>query len=114
MSDFQSVGCLMFTFTVCLLVVHSKGAPGSQNGFDNSGHRISFPQWQASQTNIQHSDAIIKTLANMFKDNMNVVPIIALLNEPAGFDGQDVLDAVRQYWYDSYGNTRSSLDESSI
>lgn len=62
----------------------------------------------------------------MFKDQTNVVPIIAPLNEcvvifsclmsdhptiyrPAGFDGQDVLNTVRQYWYDSYGNIRWAL-----
>ncbi|KAE9390725.1 glycoside hydrolase family 5 protein [Gymnopus androsaceus JB14] len=88
------------------VIVDLHGAPGSQNGFDNSGHRISFPQWQADQTNIQRTDAIIKTIANMYKDNTNVVPVIAPLNEPAGFDGEAVLDAVRQYWYDSYGNIR--------
>jgi glucan 1,3-beta-glucosidase len=25
---------------------------------------------------------------------------------PAGFDGNDVLSVVKQYWYDSYGNIR--------
>ncbi|KAE9390719.1 glycoside hydrolase [Gymnopus androsaceus JB14] len=88
------------------VIVDLHGAPASQNGFDNSGHRISFPQWQADQTNIQRTDAIIKTIANMFKGNTNVVPVIAPLNEPAGFDGEAVLEAVRQYWYDSYGNIR--------
>jgi hypothetical protein len=27
-------------------------------------------------------------------------------DRPAGYDGQAVLDAVRQYWLDSYGNIR--------
>ncbi|KAE9390781.1 glycoside hydrolase [Gymnopus androsaceus JB14] len=71
-------------------------APASQNGFDNSGHRIPFPQSQADQTNIQRTDAIIKTIANMFKGNTNVVPIIAPLNEPTGFEGRAVLDTARQ------------------
>ncbi|TDL20936.1 exo-beta-1,3-glucanase [Rickenella mellea] len=88
------------------LIVDLHGAPGSQNGFDNSGHRISFPTWHSNQTNIARTNAIIKTLANMFKSNTNVVPIIAPLNEPAGFDGSAVLAAVKQYWYDSYGNIR--------
>jgi len=89
------------------LIVDLHGAPGSQNGFDNSGQRMSFPQWQSNQTNIARTDAIIKNqLAVMFRDNPSNVPIIAPLNEPAGFDGDAVLSAVRQYWYDSYGNIR--------
>ncbi|TFK77419.1 glycoside hydrolase family 5 protein [Pluteus cervinus] len=82
------------------------GVPGSQNGFDNSGQKMSYPLWHTNNTNVQRSNNIIKTIANMYKDNPNVVPIIAPLNEPAGFDGSDVLSVVRQYWYDSYGNIR--------
>ncbi|EIN13909.1 exo-beta-1,3-glucanase [Punctularia strigosozonata HHB-11173 SS5] len=88
------------------LIVDLHGAPGSQNGFDNSGHRVSFPEWQSNSDNVQRTDNIIKTLADMFKDQTNVVTTIAPLNEPAGFDGDDILSVVRQYWYDSYGNIR--------
>ncbi|KDQ63245.1 glycoside hydrolase family 5 protein [Jaapia argillacea MUCL 33604] len=88
------------------VIVDLHGAPGSQNGFDNSGHRISYPEWHSNATNIARTDAIIKTIANMYKDQTNVVSAIAPLNEPAGYDGSAVLSAVRQYWYDSYGNIR--------
>ncbi|PIL31368.1 hypothetical protein GSI_06067 [Ganoderma sinense ZZ0214-1] len=88
------------------VIVDLHGAPGSQNGFDNSGHRVSTPQWHSNQTNIQRTDAIIKTIASMFINEQDVVSVIAPLNEPAGFDGPNVLSAVRQYWYDSYGNIR--------
>ncbi|KAJ3838851.1 glycoside hydrolase family 5 protein [Lentinula raphanica] len=88
------------------LIIDLHGAPGSQNGFDNSGQRLSFPTWQENENNVQRTDAIIMTIANMVKDNTNVVPIIAPLNEPAGYDGTQMLDVVTQYWYDSYGNIR--------
>ncbi|KAL0951612.1 hypothetical protein HGRIS_008292 [Hohenbuehelia grisea] len=88
------------------LIVDLHGAPGSQNGFDNSGQKKSFPQWHSNQTNIDRTNAIIKRIASMFRDQTSTVPIIAPLNEPAGFDGQAVLDATRQYWFDSYGNIR--------
>ncbi|KAJ3710927.1 exo-beta-1,3-glucanase [Lentinula guzmanii] len=88
------------------LIIDLHGAPGSQNGFDNSGQRLSFPTWQENESNVQRTDAIIMTIANMVKDNTNVVPIIAPLNEPAGYDGSQMLDVVTQYWYDSYGNIR--------
>ncbi|CAL1694454.1 unnamed protein product [Somion occarium] len=79
------------------VIVDLHGAPGSQNGFDNSGHKVSFPQWQSSQSNIDRTNAIIKKLASMFADQSDVVTMIAPLNEPAGFDGSDILNAVRQY-----------------
>jgi len=88
------------------VIVDLHGAPGSQNGFDNSGHRISFPQWHSNSTNVQRTDNIIKTIASMFATQSDVVSIIAPLNEPAGFDGDAVLSVVRQYWFDSYGNIR--------
>ncbi|EJC98755.1 exo-beta-1,3-glucanase [Fomitiporia mediterranea MF3/22] len=87
------------------LIVDLHGAPGSQNGFDNSGQKMSQPHWQSNQNNIDRTNAIIKRLASMFANNRNVVPIIAPLNEPAGFY-PDVLSTARQYWQDSYGNIR--------
>lgn len=36
----------------------------------------------------------------------DTVTSIAPLNEPAGFVGGNMMDVVRQYWYDSYGNIR--------
>lgn len=49
--------------------------------FDNSGQRMGFPTWHSNNTNIQRTDAIIKTIAGMFANNPNVVSIIAPLNE---------------------------------
>ncbi|KAJ3757523.1 exo-beta-1,3-glucanase [Lentinula raphanica] len=88
------------------VIVDLHGAPGSQNGFDNSGQRMDYPTWHSNSTNVARTDAILKTIADMFKDNPTVVPIIAPLNEPAGFDGSDVLSVIKQYWRDSYGNIR--------
>jgi len=88
------------------VIVDLHGAPGSQNGFDNSGHKVPFPQWHSNSTNIARTNAIIKRLADMFKNDFSTVPTISPLNEPAGFYGTAVLNAVRQFWYDSYGNIR--------
>ncbi|KIY50406.1 exo-beta-1,3-glucanase [Fistulina hepatica ATCC 64428] len=87
------------------VIVDLHGAPGSQNGFDNSGHKLPYPQWQSSPTNIKRTDNIVKTLASKFAGKENVVPIIAPLNEPAGYFS-DVLAVVPQYWRDSYENIR--------
>ena len=52
-----------------------------ERSFDNSGQRLSFPGWHSNQTNVDRTNAIIKTIANMFVDNVDNVPIIAPLNE---------------------------------
>lgn len=104
------------------VIVDLHGAPGSQNGcvlslqfpqsqlnpprFDNSGQRLSFPGWHSNSTNVQRTDQIITQIASMFAGQTNVVSAIGALNEPAGFNGSAVLNVVRQFWYDSYGNTR--------
>ena len=67
---------------------------------------MSYPTWHTSPNNIARTSAIIKTLASWYSDQTDVVTGIAPLNEPAGYFGNDVLNAVRQYWYDSYGNIR--------
>lgn len=61
--------------------------------------------WHSNSTNVARTNTIIKTIANMFKDQPNVVPVIAPLNEPAGYDN-GVLPVTRQFWKDSYGNIR--------
>ncbi|KAM6498669.1 exo-beta-1,3-glucanase [Amanita muscaria] len=88
------------------LIVDLHGAPGSQNGFDNSGQKMPYPTWQSNGTNVARTDNIIKTIAGMFKDSSSVVVAIAPLNEPAGFDGSSMMSVVTQYWDDSYGNIR--------
>jgi len=88
------------------VIIDLHGAPGSQNGFDNSGRKLPFPQWQSSSTNVARTNAVIKRIVTEFQSNSQVVSVIAPLNEPAGFDDQQVLDVTRQYWYDSYGNIR--------
>lgn len=94
------------------LIIDLHGAPGSQNGFDNSGQKMAFPQWHTNANNVARTDAIIKTLASRYATNTNVVAVIAPLNEPAGFDGDAILDVTRQYWLDSYGNIRFSFGTS--
>ncbi|KAF8215877.1 glycoside hydrolase family 5 protein [Mycena galopus ATCC 62051] len=90
------------------VIIDLHGAPGSQNGFDNSGHRgaAAWANDGTSGSDVQRTDAIIKQIANLYKDNTNVVPTIAPLNEPAGYDGSNWLAVITQYWYDSFGNVR--------
>ena len=87
------------------VIVDLHGAPGSQNGFDNSGQRLDYPAWHKQTGAVARTNAIIKTLANKFVSNPWVVPIISPLNEPAGFY-DETMGTIKQYWYDSFGNIR--------
>ena len=49
--------------------------------FDNSGQRMPFPHWQSNATNIDRTNAVIRTIVSMFADLSDTVPIIAPLNE---------------------------------
>ena len=87
------------------LIIDLHGAPGSQNGFDNSGHRVNYPGWHTENDAVARTNAIIKTLASKFASNTSVVTIIAPLNEPAGFY-DEMMPTIKQYWFDSYGSVR--------
>ncbi|KAG8823692.1 exo-1,3-beta-glucanase [Serendipita sp. 401] len=88
------------------MLIDLHGVPGSQNGFDNSGQQKSSPQWHTNSDNIARTNAIIKTLASKYSSQTDVVSGIAPMNEPASWFGNDLMAAIRQYWYDSYGNIR--------
>ena len=44
-----------------------------------------MPMWASNNTNVARTNSIIKNIANMFKDQTHVVPIIAPLNESGLF-----------------------------
>lgn len=83
------------------------GAPGSQNGFDNSGRRGNV-LWHTQQSNVQRTENVLLALASEFaKDQYHgVVTSIQPLNEPTGYiDG--VTPVVQQYYRDAYNLIRN-------
>jgi len=89
------------------LIIDLHGAPGSQNGYDNSGHR-GAAEWATQQSNIDRTKAIIQSLAQEFSDPQyyGVVTALAVLNEPAGYLNSQLLDAARQFTIDAYYTAR--------
>jgi len=79
------------------VVVDLHGAPGSQNGFDNSGRKVSFPLWHTSSTNVARTNAIIKTLATTFRDKPSVVSAINPLNECVPFCSTKLRPFIKPY-----------------
>jgi len=63
------------------LIIDLHGVPGSQNGFDNSGHRMSRPGWQSKQSNIDRTNRIFRFIANEFGPQYEVVTAIQPMNE---------------------------------
>lgn len=51
--------------------------------YDNSGIRLSYPQWQDNSTNINRSTAILQQIASMFESDSDVVTAIEAVNEYA-------------------------------
>lgn len=82
-----------------LLDLH--GAPGSQNGFDHSGH-FGSANWSKKQSRIDRTVDYVEMLAKEFSKSKygNIVTGIGVLNEPF-FN-----DKVEQFYKDSYEAVR--------
>lgn len=95
------------------IMLELHGAPGSQNGFDNSGHRIDEGmQWHRDQKNIDRGRNVLNIMAKKYAGS-DVVTSLGLLNEPATFRDPGMDAIVRQYWRDAYAATRYPNGESS-
>jgi len=87
-------------------------APGSQNGFDNSGHLLpgdpTCTNWSGSPSNVNRTLSILTSIAQQIKDDglNDVVTGLGVLNEP--FMDCHV-DVVRQYNNDALEAVRDIL-----
>jgi len=93
------------------VILDLHGAPGSQNGYDNSGQRTDQPVWatanftdDATVTNINRT---IQILAFIASEIGGMVDVLELLNEAAGFESAQWAAAVRQFFQDAYSAVRS-------
>lgn len=73
-------------------------APGSQNGFDNSG-RLGDVAWQQGDT-VAATIKALEALSSRYKSDTDVVTAIELLNEPLG--PKLNLDGVKSFYQDGY------------
>ncbi|MCJ1291709.1 exo-1,3-beta-glucanase [Xylographa carneopallida] len=98
----QAIGWARSAGLRVLLDLH--GAPGSQNGFDNSGRKGPV-DWQQGST-VSQTLSAIANLAERYAGDTDVVTAIELLNEPLGPDIN--LDELKQFYYDGWGNVRNN------
>lgn len=61
--------------------VLGSGAPGSQNGFINSGHYRDAAYWHTNSTNVARTNELMKSLTAMFEHKTDVVSVIQIINE---------------------------------
>lgn len=87
-----------------------KSAPGSQNGFDNSG-RLADVGWEVGDTIAQTLDAL-KNLSEHYASQRDVVSAIELLNEPLG--PMINLDLVKDFYQRGYNIVRQSNADSAV
>lgn len=91
------------------VLIDLHGAPGSQNGFDNSGQRLSTPTWTSGAT-ISQTLQVLSTIAQKYAQPQyhDVIVGIQILNEPLIPRLDEA--TVRQFYRDAYGQVRAVSD----
>ncbi|KAJ5773494.1 Exo-beta-1-3-glucanase (Exg1) [Penicillium paradoxum] len=105
----QAIGWARSAGLKVMLDLH--GAPGSQNGFDNSGKRGSV-QWQQGDT-VENTKEALKALAARYQGDGDVVTAIEALNEPSIPAGVNRA-GLEQYYYDSWGVIREASQDTTL
>ncbi|KAF2274433.1 glycoside hydrolase [Westerdykella ornata] len=85
------------------VMIDLHGAPGSQNGFDNSG-RYGQILWTQGDS-VPHTIKVLNRIRDDFASHP-AVSAIQLLNEPLGPNLN--MDTVRQFYMDGWGNLKDS------
>jgi glucan 1,3-beta-glucosidase len=88
------------------VILDLHGAPGSQNGYDNSGQRTGNPAWAWNAANVSRTLDVLRFIAVNIG---GMVDVIELLNEPAGFLGNDFVAVLTQFWQDGYQLIRKEV-----
>jgi glucan 1,3-beta-glucosidase len=93
--------------------VDCHGSPGSQNGFDNSGHAGSV-DWQ-QQSNLDRSISVLKTIAAKYgaQEYADVVVGIELTNEPISY-GNNKFSVTQQWAQDAYKAVKAQVKNENL
>lgn len=97
------------------VLIDLHGAPGSQNGYDNSGQKLDPNNLGFQKGNtVARTLAVLKTIANKYAQPsyQDVVVGIELLNEPLSFKLN--IDELKQFYRDGYGQVRDVSDTTVI
>ena len=86
------------------VILDLHGAPGSQNGYDNSGQLTNNPQWGSNPDNVARTLDILRFMANNIG---GMIDVLELLNEPAGYDAS-IGDIIGSFWKNGYQVVRNA------
>ncbi|KAF5014940.1 hypothetical protein F66182_13903, partial [Fusarium sp. NRRL 66182] len=97
------------------VIVDLHGAPGSQNGFDNSGRRGSI-NWDKVPSHISITLDAISALSERYATQSDVVTSIEALNEPMTVIGDNGVNVwtLQQYYYDTWGRIREVNQDTAL
>ncbi|EKM58378.1 glycoside hydrolase family 5 protein [Phanerochaete carnosa HHB-10118-sp] len=87
------------------VILDLHGAPGSQNGYDNSGQRTNNPMWGSDPDNVPRTLDIIKFIAEQLG---GMIDVLELLNEPVGFESS-IGNVIGNYWKQGYQVVRGAV-----
>lgn len=87
------------------------GAPGSQNGYENSGESGAV-EWQTVSGNINKTISVLTTMAAKYSGSeySDVVIALELVNEPISWSPND-LAITRQFYIDAYNAVQAALTD---
>ncbi|KAJ1030870.1 hypothetical protein NDA18_002099 [Ustilago nuda] len=95
------------------VIIDLHGAPGSQNGFDNSGRKGNV-DWPNDPNNAKRAVKVISTIAARYAKYDGTVTSIELLNEPAGFVAGNIMDYTKSYYYNGISASRSKFYNAAV
>ncbi|EST09859.1 Glycoside hydrolase, family 5 [Kalmanozyma brasiliensis GHG001] len=95
------------------VIIDLHGAPGSQNGFDNSGRKGAV-NWPNDQNNANRAVGVIAQIARRYAKYGGTVTSIELLNEPAGFVGGNIMDYTKSYYTRGIQASRASFYNAAV
>ena len=87
------------------VILDLHGAPGSQNGYDNSGRRGAADWAQAE--NVPRTVDVVRFMAERVG---GMIDVLELLNEPGGWQS-DIAAAIGGYWTDAYHAVRNATGD---
>ncbi|KAH8100877.1 glycoside hydrolase [Cristinia sonorae] len=89
------------------VIVDLHGAPGSQNGFDNSGQRTGNPTWGNDAATVGRTLDVLKFVAGKAG---GMIDVLELLNEPTAYRA-GIPDVLRKFWRDGYNVVRQAAGD---
>ncbi|KAJ3557382.1 hypothetical protein NM688_g1502 [Phlebia brevispora] len=86
------------------VILDLHGAPGSQNGYDNSGQRTGNPAWGSDPTNVPRTLDVIRFISDHVG---GMIDVLELVNEPAAYDAS-INSVLSGFWTNGYGTVRNT------